>query len=281
MYRISNKQCVSAVDVIISKAITAYRRTQNFECKSHHQSCVTAYKKKTKAKKMSFPYLICLDFEATCWSGYFDKTNSEIIGKFVKSFLNNEIVFFFGFCCIIFWKSRKCQETNRLCNIMNIAKLFIFFKRLHNFIHLSEFGAVLLNTDTGEIENQFHHYVRPTLFPKLSSFCINLTGIKQFMVNDQDPFPGVLKKFHNWIKKMQNEKGLRFATSTEKHVTVDGPNVTFCSWSDFDLDFFFKQDCRRADIDVLPYFKAWVDGRQIFNVSITQNSPMCSNNVSY
>lgn len=31
----------------------------------------------------SFKYLICLDFEATCWPGkYTNKENAEIIGKF-------------------------------------------------------------------------------------------------------------------------------------------------------------------------------------------------------
>jgi len=42
-----------------------------------------------------------------------------------------------------------------------------------------EFPAVLLNTESGEIDNEFHHYVQPQESPLLSDFCKQLTGITQ------------------------------------------------------------------------------------------------------
>lgn len=37
---------------------------------------------------MSFKYLVCIDFEATCWPGKYTRTNdAEIIGKYVRFFL--------------------------------------------------------------------------------------------------------------------------------------------------------------------------------------------------
>lgn len=40
-----------------------------------------------RAKKRPFEYLICLDFEATCWpTAQNRKQDSEIIGKLIKFF---------------------------------------------------------------------------------------------------------------------------------------------------------------------------------------------------
>lgn len=135
----------------------------------------------------------------------------------------------------------------------------------------SEIGAVLLNVNTGDVEDQFHHYVRPTKFPKLSRFCIDLTGITQTMVDNGEPFPSVFPKFQNWIEKVQSEKNLRFTTPTERRATPDGPNVSFCSWSNFDLEFFFKLECQRANINIPPHFKAWIDARKLYDVSWFRN----------
>lgn len=126
--------------------------------------------------------------------------------------------------------------------------------------------------NSGAIEDQFHYHVRPTKFPELSAlynnhdYCIGLTGIKQIMVDHQEPFPGIFLKFQNWLENLQNEKGLRFATPTERNVTMHGPNTTFCSWSNRDLEFFFKLECQRADINISPHFKAWIDARLIYEV---------------
>lgn len=45
-----------------------------------------------------------------------------------------------------------------------------------NLAEIIEFPAVLLNLRTGKIEDEFHQYVMPVENPKLSEFCINLTG---------------------------------------------------------------------------------------------------------
>jgi len=42
-----------------------------------------------------------------------------------------------------------------------------------------EFPAVLLNTRSGEVEDEFHRYVQPQECPILSDFCKQLTGISQ------------------------------------------------------------------------------------------------------
>lgn len=108
------------------------------------------------------------------------------------------------------------------------ASFLPFFPR---FTCPLEFGAVLLNMQTGKIEDQFHHYVRPVRYPYLSPYCINLTGITQSMIDGEELFPDVFTKFQQWVQEVQDEKDLRFATRTEKRAVANGPNATFCSWS--------------------------------------------------
>ena len=63
-----------------------------------------------------------------------------------------------------------CNQPIILCDLGN-ACFFHFF--------VVEFPAVLLDTSSGEIHDEFHRYVQPTENPRLSSFCTHLTGITQ------------------------------------------------------------------------------------------------------
>lgn len=122
--------------------------------------------------------------------------------------------------------------------------------------------------ESGTIEDQFHSYVRPTRCPILSDFCVDLTGITQRLIDGQDPFPSVYAKFHAWIERIKSEKGLHFATPSEKQANDnDGPNATFCSWSNWDLEFYLKKEMQQAGINIPSLFKAWIDVRLMFNVS--------------
>ena len=59
-------------------------------------------------------------------------------------------------------------------------QLFYSFTLLLIFFWcIVEFPTVLLNTNSGEIESEFHMYVQPQEHTKLSDFCKELTGITQ------------------------------------------------------------------------------------------------------
>ncbi|XP_031627702.1 ERI1 exoribonuclease 2-like [Contarinia nasturtii] len=170
--------------------------------------------KSSKSSKRSnnarpFEYLICLDFEATCW----DKVAMDVRIKEQKQ----EII---------------------------------------------EFGAVLVNLRSGAVEAEFHEYVRPTNQPILSKFCTNLTGITQALIDRQQPFPVVYRKFDNWLTGIRTEKQLGFANPSMR--TGNHRNTTFCSWTNWDLGKFFKWDCARHGIRQPGYFRAWIDGRKVF-----------------
>lgn len=63
-----------------------------------------------------------------------------------------------------------------------------------------EFPSVLVNSTTGQLEDCFQIYVRPTYNQHLSDFCKELTGIQQNQVNSQLTISS-LKSFSNpfWI----------------------------------------------------------------------------------
>lgn len=124
-----------------------------------------------------------------------------------------------------------------------------------------------MNLDSGTIEDRFQSYVRPTRSPKLSQFCINLTGIRQDIVDRQQSFPTVYLKLADWIQRIELEYSLRFASPSQRNADFNGINATFCSWSDTDLKSYFKSECRRLNISALSCFKTWIDVRQSFNVS--------------
>lgn len=130
-----------------------------------------------------------------------------------------------------------------------------------------EFGAVLINLNSGAIESEFHDYVRPKNHPILSEFCKKVTRINQALIDCQQPFPVIYQKFNNWLLKIRNAKQLRFATPLNKR-SGNNVNTTFCSWTDFDLGTFLQWDCERLGIARPDYLRAWIDARKIFQVNV-------------
>lgn len=136
-------------------------------------------------------------------------------------------------------------------------------------IYFQEIGAVILDVDTGSIVERFQRYIRPKMFPELSDYCTNMTGITQEMIEQAEIFEPVYVAFLTWINQNILKYGLLFASPTSKRAAITGPNTTFCSWSNWDLNFYFQTELERAKISSLPCFKVWIDVRRKFNVRLT------------
>lgn len=130
---------------------------------------------------------------------------------------------------------------------------------------------MLLNLENGKIESQFHHYVRPTVRPILSNYCVNLTGITQTLINAQPTFPTVYAYFLRWLEEIRIQYQLTFTAPNNRNAK-DGCNVTFCSWTNWDLQTFLKLDCTRHGFAIKPMFKAWIDARKLFSVSFNYSN---------
>lgn len=147
---------------------------------------------------------------------------------------------------------------------------------VHNFSQ-TEFGAVLLNLESGEIKSSFHEYVRPTHRPVLSEYCINLTGITQALVDTQSEFNVVYQKFVTWLEEIRVLYQLKFATPNMRNIQ-SGINAAVCTWTLWDLRNYLPTSCKRYGITPAPHLRACVDVRYIFEVSFTD---FCLNLFSY
>lgn len=135
---------------------------------------------------------------------------------------------------------------------------------------LAEISAVLLNTENGETEDQFHSYVKPVINPELSKYCIDTTGITQEMVDDEEEFLDVYKDFNSWLGHIKSGRNLNFATPLHRNAAKDGPNIMFCSWNSSTLNEHFKKELQRAKTAIPPILMTWTDVIKLYRVCVIQ-----------
>lgn len=67
-----------------------------------------------------------------------------------------------------------------------------------------EIGAVLVETKSLAVIDEYSSLIRPVRHPKVSEFCTQLTGIKQLELDNAESFPHVFKRFVNWLSARSN-----------------------------------------------------------------------------
>jgi 3'-5' exoribonuclease 1 len=115
-----------------------------------------------------------------------------------------------------------------------------------------EFPVLLLDCQTGRVEAEFHSFVRPTIYPKLSTFCTQLTGIQQATVDQAPSLASTLMQFDTWLQqRVEPSKSIAFVT--------DGRCDVF--------DFLYPE-CEQLAIPVqvmYPYWDCVVNIRETFS----------------
>ena len=94
-------------------------------------------------------------------------------------------------------------------------------------MEIIEIGAVMVNAQTFEEESDFQTFVRPVRHPQLTSFCLELTGIRPADVADAPAFREAIDKMKEWMEGFEDP--------------------LFCSWGDYDRKQF-RQDCQYHQI---------------------------------
>ncbi|WAQ96311.1 ERI2-like protein [Mya arenaria] len=97
-----------------------------------------------------------------------------------------------------------------------------------------EFPAVLLNTETGEIESE--------------------------QVDNGIPINLCLKRFSHWLEGLRREKGV-VLPGTHGDRTI---NTTSVTWSDWDLGVCLQYECKRKQILRPPQLGSWIDLRATY-----------------
>ncbi|KAK9274024.1 hypothetical protein L1049_018838 [Liquidambar formosana] len=112
-----------------------------------------------------------------------------------------------------------------------------------------EFPSVLVNSVTGQLEDFFQIYVRPTCNQLLSDFCKELTGIQQIQVDGGVLLSEALLMHDKWLE----EKGI-------KHT-----NFAVVTWGNWDCQVMLESECRFKRIRKPPYFNRWINLKNSFH----------------
>ena len=91
-----------------------------------------------------------------------------------------------------------------------------------------ELGAYRVN-GYGEWIDHFQTFVRPVMHPRLSTYCMDLTGISQEQVSKSKPFDQAFLRFEEWLHD------------------IDGTSV-LCTWGARDMEII-REECERHDQD--------------------------------
>lgn len=104
------------------------------------------------------------------------------------------------------------------------------------------------------IKSTFHRFVKPSAYPELTPFCIQLTGITQDTVNASHTFPIVWRQFLTWIKDMEIADSNGNPTSSVLPITC----------GNWDLSTCLPDECFRHKLILPTLLHAWCDVKQSF-----------------
>uniref|UniRef100_UPI00358DDD7C ERI1 exoribonuclease 3-like n=1 Tax=Myxine glutinosa TaxID=7769 RepID=UPI00358DDD7C len=113
-----------------------------------------------------------------------------------------------------------------------------------------EFPIVKVSGKSLEIESVFHRYVQPTAHPELTTFCTQLTGIIQSMVDNQPTLEQVLQQADEWMKM----EGLL----DSQHRFI------FVTCGDWDLKVMLPGQCKHLGLPLPEYFHNWVNIKKAY-----------------
>ena len=104
----------------------------------------------------------------------------------------------------------------------------------------------MLNASTMKIESEFQTFIQPTIHPKLTPFCIDLTSITQNEINQAPLYAEAIKRMNHWMR--------------------DYPDSLFCSWGDYDRKQFQK-DCKAKEVPY-PFPEEHMNLKKEFSIAV-------------
>ena len=91
-----------------------------------------------------------------------------------------------------------------------------------------EIGAVLVESNSLKIIDEYSIFIKPKLNPLLTKFCVTLTTITQEDVDKAVGYIEAMGSFESWFRQYDD--------------------FLFCSWGDYDK-YQFKRDCELHNIE--------------------------------
>ena len=115
-----------------------------------------------------------------------------------------------------------------------------------------------------DFTSEIQQYVRPSINPKLTDFCKNLTAITQTQVDNGCNLRETLKLYDEWLR---SNYLIGKNSETSKSGTISTAQLpTFCiiTWGDSDIGTILKEQCKRQDIELPSYFHEWINLKSLF-----------------
>ncbi|PRP87432.1 counting factor associated protein [Planoprotostelium fungivorum] len=113
-----------------------------------------------------------------------------------------------------------------------------------------EFPVLALNSLTLKVDHVFHTYVRPTVYPNITPFCTQLTGITQDMTDGGFELRRVLELFEDWLQ----------------HTGLSSKKWTFVTCGDWDLNTCLPSEARDKKMNLEPHMKRWLNIKKMADV---------------
>jgi inhibitor of KinA sporulation pathway (predicted exonuclease) len=154
-------------------------------------------------------------------------------------------------------------------------------------MEIIEFPSILYkvdsNTNSFEVIEEFHQYVKPTYRPILTKFCKDLTGIQQSTIDSANTIEFVYQDHINWIKKyVKPSDELIFATCgywdlktmlrnevKNKNLVLNPIYKKYINVKD-EYEYFFKRKTRSMS-DMLTHLNIPLVGRLHSGIDDTRN----------
>lgn len=84
-----------------------------------------------------------------------------------------------------------------------------------------EIGAVAIDAASGSVIDSFQEYIRPVVYPNLTAFCTELTGITQATVDAAAFFPHVFARFASWVSAIEDTFLFAWGHYDKKQLVLD------------------------------------------------------------
>lgn len=121
-----------------------------------------------------------------------------------------------------------------------------------NEMEIIEIGAVIAESLTYDIIDEFQTFVRPVRHPRLTHFCKDLTTIRQIEVDTAPAFPQAMQELRRWMRAY--------------------PHALFCSWGNYDR-VQFERDCYFHRVDY-PFGKSHLNLKHEYAIAQGLRKPV-------
>lgn len=121
-----------------------------------------------------------------------------------------------------------------------------------------EFPALLMNVRTGEVEHEFHYYIRPDVHPTLSDFCTCLTGIAQSTIDDGISLEKALVLHQEWIN------GIGVVPAHAAGNDTEAPTFAYLTCGDWDLRICLPSQLKFHSQKAPSMFREWLNVKHEF-----------------